>query len=137
MLRVVLDTNVFVSAVIAKGKPRELLIKGIEKRFRIVTSEFVLRELVDVLRKPRLKTSEDEIHRTVLALIQSSEIVRVTSNFTVVDDDPDDNMILSTAYDGRADIIATGDKLLLGLKNFRNARILSVAAVLKELKAEH
>src|SRR2546422_3460383 len=129
MLRVVLDTNVFVSAVTAKGKPRELLIKGIEKRFQIVTSEFILRELVDVLRQPRFKTSEDEIHRTVLALIQSSEIVRVTSRFTVVEDDPDDNMILSTAYDVRADISATGDKLLLGLKDFGNTRILSASSI--------
>ena len=88
---------------------------------------------MDVLRQPRFKTSEDEIHRTVLALIQSSEIVRVTSRFTVVEDDPDDNMILSTAYDGRADIIATGDKLLLGLKDFGNTRILSASEVLKEL----
>src|SRR5207245_11623908 len=125
MLRVVLDTNVFVSAVIAKGKPRELLVKGIEKRFQIVTSEFILRELVNVLRQPRFKTSEDEIHRTVLALIQSSEIVRVTSSFTAVEDDLADNMLLGTAYDERADIIATGDKLILDLIDFGNTQIFS------------
>ncbi len=133
LLRVVLDTNVIVSALIAEGKPRELLNRGIEGRFQIVMSEFILKELVAVLRQPRFKTSEDEIHTIVLALMQSSEVVEVTSNFKVVKNNPDDDMILNAAYDGRANIITTGDKLLLGLKNFRRTRILSVSETLKEL----
>ncbi len=133
MLRVVLDTNVIVSALVAEGRPRELLNRGIEGRFQIVMSEFILTELVAVLRQPRFKTSEDEIHAIVLALMQSSEVVRVESKFKVVKNDPNDDVILNTAHDGRADIIVTGDKLLLGLKNFRRTRILSVSETLKEL----
>lgn len=133
MQRVVLDTNVIVSAVIAQGKPRELLNRGIENRFQIVTSEFILREFVTVLRQPRFKTSEDEIQRVVLAMMQSSEVVKLESNFTVIKGDPADDMILNTAYDGRADVIVTGDKLLLSLGNFKKARILSVSAALREL----
>ena len=45
MLRVVLDTNVLISAIISDGKPRDLLRKGILKEFRIVTSDLLLREL--------------------------------------------------------------------------------------------
>ncbi|HVB95608.1 MAG TPA: putative toxin-antitoxin system toxin component, PIN family [Nitrososphaerales archaeon] len=110
MLRVVLDTNVIVSAVISKGKPRELLNRGIGNRFSIVTSDYILKEVVSVLGRPQFKTSEEETNMIVLALMQSSEVAIVESKFKVIKNDPDDDMILNTAHDGRADIIATGDK---------------------------
>jgi putative PIN family toxin of toxin-antitoxin system len=133
MLRVVLDTNVIVSAVISEGKPRELLNRGIKSRFQIVTSEFILRELGTVLRRPGLNTPDDEISRVVLTLMQSSDVTTITSNFKVVEKDPADDMILNTAYDGGADVIVTGDKHLLGLKRFRKIRVLSVSEALKQL----
>lgn len=133
MLRVVLDTNVIVSAVISEGKPRELLNKGIENRFRIVASEFILKELGTVLRRPTFETSEEEINDVIIALMQSVDVTTVTSNFRAVKEDPADDMILNTAYDGGADIIVTGDKHLLSLKRFRKARILSVSETLKQL----
>lgn len=80
MLQAVLDTSVLVSAVISDGKPRELLRKGIANQFSIVMSGFILKELVSVLRRPKFKTSEDKIHRVVLVLIQSAEIVSVKSS---------------------------------------------------------
>lgn len=55
------------------------------------------------------------------------------SNFKVVKDNPDDDMILNTACDGRADVVVTGDKILLDLKNFRKTRILSVSEALQQL----
>ena len=70
MLRVVFDTNVLVSALISDGKPRELLKRGIEGQFSIVTSDLILKELTMVLRRPKFKTNEDEIHETILALIR-------------------------------------------------------------------
>jgi putative PIN family toxin of toxin-antitoxin system len=133
MLRIVLDTNVLVSATIARGKPRELLSKGIESQFQIITSEFIVRELGRVLHQPRFKTSEDEVQRVTLALMQSSEIVSIRSSFRRIREDPDDDMILNTAYDGHADIIASGDRHLLDLRDFKRIRILSVSDALKEL----
>jgi len=133
MRRVVLDTNVLVSAVISQGKPRELLRKGIAKQFSIVLSDFILREFVRVLRRPRLETSEDEIHRIVLALIQTGEIVSVRSNFKVVKDDPADDAIVNTAHDGRADMIVTGDSHLLRLRSFEGIKIVSVPEALQQL----
>jgi putative PIN family toxin of toxin-antitoxin system len=126
MLRVVLDTNIIVSAVISDGKPRELLRRGINNQFIIVTSDFILKELVTVLHRPKFKTSEDEINRIVLALIQSSEVVSVKAKFKVVNQDPKDDMIILTAYDGDADRIVTGDKHLLELGSFREIKIITV-----------
>lgn len=133
MLRVVLDTNVIVSAVISDGKPRDLLRRGIANQFIIVTSDFVLKELVTVLRRPKFKTSEDEIRRIVLTLIQSSEVVSVNAKFKVVKQDPKDDIIIRTAYDGDAERIMTGDKHLLELGSFRGIKIITVENMIKLL----
>lgn len=72
LLRVVLDTNVLVSALIATGKPRDLLARGIAGEYTLITSRPMLNELILVLRRAKFKTSEDEIHKVVSALIRSS-----------------------------------------------------------------
>ena len=130
MLRAVLDTNVLVSAVISDGKPRLLLRKGIEKKFSLVTSDLILKELASVLRRPKFKTSGDEIQQIVLALIQSAEVVDVKSSFKVVKRDPNDDAVFNTAYDGKVDVIVTGDRDLLELESFKGVRVVSVSDAL-------
>lgn len=134
MFRVVLDTNIFVSALISDGKPRKLLKMGISNEFSIVASEPLLKELVTVFRRPKFETSEDEIREIVLALIRTCEIVAVKSRFDVVREDKKDNMIVNTAVDGKADVVVSGDKHLLELKNFRGIRIMSVDDMLEILQ---
>lgn len=107
--------------------------RGIANQFIIVTSDFVLKELVTVLRRPKFKTSEDEIRRIVLALIQSSEVVSVNAKFKVVKQDPKDDIIIRTAYDGDAERIVTGDKHLLELGSFRGIKIITVENMIKLL----
>ena len=131
MLRVVLDTNVLVSAVVSDGKSRELLRRGIANRFSIVTSDLILKELVNVLRRPKFETSEDEIHRITIALVRTAEVVSVKSKLKAVKEDPKDDMIVETAYDGRADMIVTGDSHLLALENFRGIKIITVEKMLE------
>jgi len=130
MLRVVLETNVLVSAIISDGKPRELLRKGISKQFCIVTSDLILKELGIVLHRPKFKTSGDEVHRILLALMQTAEVVEVVSKFSVVEEDSKDNMVVETAFDGRANFIVSGDSHLLALENFKEIKIVSAKQML-------
>lgn len=130
MLRVVLDTNVLVSAIISDGKPRELLRKGILKEFCIVTSDVILRELGSVLQRPKFKTDEDEIHRIIIALMQAAEVVEVVSKFKLVEEDPKDDIVVQTAFDGRADFIVSGDSHLLALKSFSEIKMVNVKQML-------
>ena len=134
MLRVVLDTNVLVSAIISDGKPRELLRRGISKQFSIVTSELILKELGLVLHRPKFKTSEDEVNRIILALMQTAEVVNVTSKLKVVEADPKDNIVIETAYDGGANMIVTGDSHLLALRDFKGIKIITVEQMLTLLE---
>ena len=133
-LRAVLDTNVLVSALITTGKPRDLLVRGIAGEFTLVTSRQILNELMLVLRRPKFKTSEDEIHKVVSSLIQSSELVPIKSEFKVVMNDPSDDIIVNTAYDGQANIIVTGDRQLLALEKFKRIDIVTVKRMLEILQ---
>ena len=136
MLRVVLDTNVLVSAIISDGKPRELLKRGISKQFCIVASDLILKELEIVLRRPKFKTSEDEVHRIILALMQTAEVINVISKLRVVKKDHKDDMIIATAYNGKADMIVSGDSHLLTLEEFRGIKIITVEQMLSCLKGK-
>ncbi len=107
MLRVVLDTNVIVSALISDGKPRELFWKGIESEFLIVISTPLLKELARVLQRPKFKTSSREIQRISLALLNSAEVVTIKKKLKIVKEDPKDDMVIETACDGHADFIVT------------------------------
>lgn len=100
---------------------------GIAKRFSLVISEPILKELTTVMRRPKFKTTEEEVSRTILALLQTAEVVVVASDFNIVKGDPDDNKILNTAFDGQADIIVTGDSHLLDLRVFKGIKIIRLS----------
>jgi putative PIN family toxin of toxin-antitoxin system len=136
MLKVVLDTNVVVSAIISDGKSRELLAKGIANQYSIVTSDLILKELVVVLRRPKFKISEDEIQRTIVAVIRTAEVVNVKTKIKAVKEDPKDDMIIETAIDGDADIIVTGDSHLLALEAFRGINVITVEKMLDSLQGK-
>ncbi len=119
-----------VSAIISDGKSRELLKKGIASQYSIVTSDLILKELVLVLRRPKFKTSEDEVHRVMLALIRTADIISVQTKIKAVKVDPKDDMIIATAIDGKADMIVTGDNHLLALKTYRKIKIVTVEEML-------
>jgi uncharacterized protein len=133
MLRVVLNTNVRVSAIISRGNPRELLRKGLSKQFCITTSDLILNKLGTVLRRSKFKTSKDEVHRIILALIQTAEVVDVVSRISLVEEDPKDDMAVETAYDGRANFV-TGDSHLSAIKNFKEIKIVGVKQMLVYLE---
>lgn len=133
MYRVVLDTNVLISAVIRNGKPRHLLNAANDKKYVLVTSREILNELAGVLRRPKFQMNEAEIMQILFALVSSSDIKIVKSKFKVVKEDPDDDVIINTAYDGQADYIVSGDDHLLSVKKFKNIQIVTVAEMFKML----
>ncbi len=128
-----LDTNVFISAVIRNGKPRQLLNKAVEdKKYVLVTSDEILNETAKVLRGSKFKMDEGEISKILFALVSSSDIKMIKSKFKVIDD-PDDDVIVNTAYDGKADYIVSGDDDLLRVKGFKGIQMVTVAEMLKKL----
>jgi len=135
-MKVVFDTNVLVSALIKAGKPRELILKIAEGKAQLVLSRGILEELLEVTEHPKMGryVDEDDVIAFLRVLGAIGKMVRVRSKFKVIKEDPDDDVILRTAKDGRADYIVSGDKHLLSLGEFKGIKILSVDEILKLLK---
>lgn len=133
---VALDTNVLVSALIKSGKPRELIFELARKKIQVVTSRNILEELLKITDDPRIRryVDEDDTIAFLRAVGSIASIVRVRSRFKVIKEDPNDDMVLRTAHDGRADHIVSGDKHLLSLKEFRGIKTVTVNQMLEILR---
>ncbi len=123
MLRVVADTNVLISAVIAEGNEYQLLKLAKAGKIRIITSPQIIKELRGVISRQKFRFSEEQINAIVKQIISISEIVVTKTSVSVIKEDPADDRILEAALDGKADYIASGDKDLLSLKEFRGIKI--------------
>ena len=133
-MKILLDTNILISASISKGKPRALLIKGIGNEFIIVASKQLMKELKKVLTRPKFNLSQSEITKFLSTIKRTVKLVKIKSDFNVIKNDPDDNMVINTAYDAKANYIVTGDPDLLDLKEFRGIKIVTVNEMLNKLK---
>ena len=95
-------------------------------------------ELVNVLvsRKKFEKYVVDiDVKLRLADLSRIGKFVRVKSNFKVISEDPDDDIIVRTAYDGKADYIVSGDRTLLTLKEFKGIKILTIDEMLSVLNS--
>ena len=130
-MRVVCDTNVFVSALVFGGKPRRFL-EFARKEFLLVVSEPLLQELRRILTS-KFGWTEERVLPVVREIARFAESVAPAIDVRVCRD-PDDDRILEAAIAGKADIIVSGDADLLSLKTFRGVEILSVVDFLARLE---
>lgn len=122
-MRILLDTNVLIAALIARGACHVLLEYCIEKH-SLISSEFILSELREKL-TGKFKYSEQDADDAVRHLQTRMEIVFPDGPVVSVCRDPDDDFILAAAFTGQCDCIITGDKDLLKLNSYQNIRIFS------------
>jgi len=136
MPRIVLDTNVLISALIKPGKPRDLLLEIAKGKFQLVLSRQILDEFARTVADPKISryVDEEDITRYMKVIGSAATIVSVKSRFRVVKQDPSDDIILRTAYDGKARYLVTGDEHLLSLKQYRRVKILTISEALEMLK---
>ena len=137
-MRVVFDTNVLISALITTGKPKELFQMAAEKQIQLITSKEILKEFSEVADDPRIKKYVDE--QDIIAFLKiidiAAKIIKVKSQFREINEDPDDDVVLRTAFDSKADYIISGDKHLLSKGTFKGVKILTVSEILKLLKKQ-
>jgi len=121
-VRVVFDTNVYISAFIFRaGVPFRIWRRAVERRFVLLLSPAIMRETAKVLR--RFQWQEDEIVRYLKLLAKVAEIVVPTTAVAAVSEDETDNRILECAIAGNADLVVSGDRHLLRLKSFEGIGI--------------
>lgn len=121
--KIVLDTNLIISALIFGGKPEQVYNLVLEKQIIGITSSILLAELTEVLTK---KFNFESIRVEQLEKIIKKHFKMVNPKQTVkILQDIDDNRVLEAAAEGKCSYIVTGDKDLLTLKTFHQIRILT------------
>lgn len=130
-LKVCLDTNVIVSAVIFDGNCEKILDLVSLGRIDLVLSPAILNETARVLRD-KFERSDEEVRKTVRLLLALSLIVEPKKPVKVLSYDPD-NRVLECALEGKVDYLVTGDKKhLLVIGTFKGAKIVTPADFLSE-----
>lgn len=131
-LKIVLDTNVYVSATLSpKGSSGRVWDFARQRRFRLITSPYIVNETGRVLRRLG-KVKAQAVTRRLKDIAHIAEIVQPTTSLQVVRD-PKDDAIVECAVDGKAGMIVSLDKDLLTLKAYDNIPILHVVDLLRAL----
>jgi putative PIN family toxin of toxin-antitoxin system len=129
--KVVIDTNVFVSGLTFKGKPREVLDLIWKGDIEACISFFILKELEETLKKD-FSWDRDQIKHTIEKIKAKTILVQPKEKVSVIKENDDDNRILECAIEGRVQYLISGDrKHLLPLKEYQQTKILSPAEFLK------
>ncbi len=129
-MRVVFDTNIYISAIVQPGSSADRAIQRIlGGRDRLLISKPILDEVLTTLAR-KFSRDADALSRTALLLTELAELVQPKERVRVFDDDPD-NRVLECAIAGQARAIVTGDKAMLAVEMSHGVRILSLSAYLR------
>src|ERR1017187_2062570 len=121
-VRVVFDTNVYISAFIyPEGLPFRIWQQAVKGWFILLVSPPIMRETAKVLR--RFQWQEDEIIRHLKLVAKVAQIVAPMIAVHAVSEDETDNRILECAVAGEADLVVSGDQHLRRLKSFEGISI--------------
>ena len=124
-MRIVLDTNVFVSGIFWSGRPSHILDAWSNGEFGIIVTPAILTEYRRVAVDIAGKVGFDGIAQILNAIQLNAEILDDTSLAKPVCRDPDDDKFLAAAIAGGADCVVSGDKDLLSLEEFEEIPIVS------------
>jgi uncharacterized protein len=132
LMRVVLDTNVYISALMFGGLPGSLLDLAFLRSFTLIISPDLLQELDEKLRgKFRVPAADVAFIRARLENV--AQVVHPRESLSVIAEDPDDNRVLECAVEGKADLIVSGDQHLLKLARYQSISITSVRQFMESI----
>jgi putative PIN family toxin of toxin-antitoxin system len=132
MLRIVIDTNILVSATIIPGStPAKLIQQWRANRFALITCQAALDEADNVLKRPHIAEKyhiSDEKRQSLLSTLREHVILVPGDSISgVIEADPTDDMFIACAIEGGAKYIVSGDKHLLGLRRYESVHIVTAA----------
>ena len=134
-MRLVLDTNVVVSAVVWGGVPYQLLQAAVAGTVDLYTSPVLLNELRGVLARPhlaeRLVRQRSNVDQALEFYARLCHSVEPQHTPRVVPNDPDDDHVVAAAVEAKAHLIVSGDKHLLQLKESINIPVLQAGQALQ------
>lgn len=131
-MRVVLDTNILVSALLWRGAPYRCLLAVLAGLADLVVSPPILEELRAVLMTKFRHPTRDADE--AIGLIQAAaDVVEISGELRVVPDDPDDDKFVETAQAGHAERIVSGDRHLLALGSASGVPVITAREFLNQI----
>ena len=127
--KVVIDTNIYISAIFWGGKPRKVMDLGRDEKILIFTSSDIEGEIVEKLRK-KFRLAKEETNQIISDFSTFTIPVKITNRIQAVLDDPDDDKFIQCAVSCKADFIVSGDKHLLCMKEYHDIKILRASEFL-------
>jgi putative PIN family toxin of toxin-antitoxin system len=129
-IKAVLGTNVLVSSLVSQhGPPRHALDAWLEGHYTLVTSLYLVEELIHVLSYPRIAgqihLEEDELAAILAALLSQAEVTPGRLRLPAVTRDPKDDAVVACAVEGEADYIVSGDQDLLVLGRYETVQVVT------------
>ncbi len=139
MTRIVIDTNILVSAILtSEGNPAKILKLVLEGILNLITSPAILEETRQVFNYPKLaklmeknNITRQEVYGFLDKMSRVALITPGQLEINAILEDPADNKIIVCALEGGADFIISGDHHLTDLKIFQGIKIVGPAAFLK------
>lgn len=140
-MRVVLDANQFVSAVLVPvGRPAQILQAWREGRFELVISPAILVEIRRVLLYPRLQRkhgwSEEAVDNFLAGITSAAILTPGSLSIQAIPDDPTDDKYIACALEARAEYIISGDRHLTLLKSYQDVEIVTPADFIEHVLAQ-
>jgi len=121
LLKVVLDTNVFIAAYFnRKSASARIIDLCLENKHKLIFSSRLRKEAKLILKNVR---AEREFRERTRSLFMKASKVKPTRKVFTVKEDPDDNKFLECALEGKADYLITSDRHLLELGEFAQTKI--------------
>ena len=122
-MKIVLDTNVFISGIFFSGPPAQILKAWKEQKFQIVISKEILSEYQRVAHDLSKKISGVDIGPIIELLTIYGEIVETEGISVTVCEDPDNNMFFECAIASNSKIIVSGDRHLLRVSGYQGINV--------------
>lgn len=134
-MKVVFDSNIYVSALVFPGGVAEEALRAAnERRFSLALSREIIAEVLEVLSRKFSRDSEN-LARAALAIAATTELVTTSSHVDVLADAPD-NRILECALAAHADVVVTGDRQMLALGTWQGIEMLSLREFMDRLQGK-
>jgi putative PIN family toxin of toxin-antitoxin system len=124
-MAVVLDSNIWISACVFRGRPLELVERGLDGSLDIVISQSIIDETLRVM-KDKFRADPMELERALAIMTTSARTVDLAIQVRAVKDDPDDDHVVSCAVAAGAEAVITGDKDLLRMVSYEGISMVRV-----------
>ena len=123
-MKIVLDTNVFISGIFFSGPPSQILQAWKNKKLQIVLSQDILNEYHRVAESLSLKFPAIDLSKIIELVMVHGQFVDSTNLDIAVCEDPDDNKFIECAIASGTKIIVSGDKHLLKITGYQGIAVL-------------